>query len=74
MGGGEDGLAFELFVQVPMGPPIQSERGTVDETSQVIVFVKVGDAVLHLVCVKVGLHICNLNESLQEENGSSFSF
>lgn len=33
VGGGEDGLAFELFVQVPVCSPIQGERSAVDETS-----------------------------------------
>lgn len=66
MGGGEDGFAFELFVQVPVGSPIQSERGAVDEPSQVVVLVKVRDAVLHLVCVKVRLHVRDLDEGLQK--------
>lgn len=66
VGGSEDGLAFELFVQVPMGPPIQSERGAVDETPQVVVLVEVSDAVLHLVRVEVRLHIRDLDEGLQK--------
>ena len=65
VGGGEDGLAFELLVQVPVGTPIQSERGAVDETSQVVVLVEVSDAILHLVRVEVRLHICDLDEGLQ---------
>lgn len=67
MGGGEDGLAFELFVQVTVGPPIQREGSAVDKTPQVIVLVKVSDAILHLVRVKVWLHICDLDEGLQSE-------
>lgn len=55
-----------------MGPPIQGERGAVDKTSQVVVLVKVSDAVLHLIGVKVRLHICDLDESLQEEGWFSF--
>lgn len=70
VGRGEDGLAFELFVQVPMGPPIQSEGGAVDETPQVVVLVKVSDAVLHLVCVEVWLHVCDLDECLQTSRES----
>ena len=66
VGGGEDGLAFELLVQVPVCPPIQSEGGAVDETSQVVVLVKVSDAVLHLVRVEVRLHICDLDECLKK--------
>lgn len=65
VGRGEDGLALELFVQVPVRPPVQGERGAVHETPQVVVLVKVGDAVLHLVRVKVRLHISDLDESLE---------
>lgn len=72
VGGGEDGLAFELFVQVPVCPPIQSEGGAVDETSQVVVLVKVSDAVLHLIRVKVRLHICDLDEGLQKSREAYF--
>lgn len=64
VGGREDGLALELFVQVPVGSPIQSEWGAVDETSQVVVLVKVRDAVLHLVCVEVRFHVRDLDEGL----------
>lgn len=65
VGGGEDGLAFELFVQVPVCSPIQGERSAVDETSQVVVLVKVCDAVFHFVSVKVRLHVCDLDECLE---------
>lgn len=72
VGGSEDGLAFELFMKVPMCPPIQGERRAVHKTSQVVVLVKVGDAVLHFICVKVRLYICDLDECLQEERWFSF--
>ena len=72
VGGGQDGLAFELFMQIPMCPPIQGERGAVHKTSQVVVLVKVGDAVLHLIRVEVRLHICDLDECLQEERWFCF--
>lgn len=72
VGGGEDGLAFELFMQIPMCPPIQGERGAVHKTSQVVVLVKVGYAVLHLISVEVRLHICDLDECLQGERCFSF--
>lgn len=62
---GEDGLAFELFVQVAVRPPVQRERGAVDEAPQVVVLVEVSDAVLHLVRVKVRLHIRDLDEGLR---------
>lgn len=64
VGGGEDGLPLELFVQVPVRPPVQSEWGAVDEAPQVVVLVKVSDAVLHLVRVEVRLHIRDLDEGL----------
>lgn len=64
VGGGEDGLAFELFVQVAVRPPVQGERGAVDKTPQVVVLVEVSDAVLHLICIKVWLHIRDLDEGL----------
>lgn len=64
VGGGEDGLPFVLFVQIPVRPPVQSERGAVDEATQVVVLVKVSDAVLHLVRVEVRLHISDLDEGL----------
>lgn len=60
----ENGLSFELFVQVAVRPPVQGERSAVDEAPQVVILVKVGDPVLHLVGVKVGLHVRDLNESL----------
>lgn len=66
MRGGENGLAFELFVQVPVCPSVQGEGGAVDETPQVVVLVKVGDTVLHLVRVEVRLHICDLDEGLRK--------
>lgn len=66
VGGGENGLAFELFMQVAVRAPVQGKRSAVDEAPQVVVLVKVGDAVLHLVGVKVGLHIRDLNESLSK--------
>lgn len=61
---GQDGLAFELFMQVAVSASVQSERCAVHKTSQVVVLVKVGDAVLHFVRVKVRLDICDLDESL----------
>lgn len=64
VGGGEDGLAFELLVQVPVRPPVQGERGAVHEAPQVVVLVEVGDAVLHLVRVEVRLHVGDLDERL----------
>lgn len=64
---GEDGLAFELLVQVAVGPPVQREGSAVDKTSQVVILIKVGDPVFHLVRVEVRLHVCDLNKRLQPE-------
>lgn len=50
-----------------MSPPVQGEGRAVDETSQVVVLVEIGDAVLHLVGVKVRLDVCDLDERLQRE-------
>lgn len=63
---GEDGLPLELLVQVAVRPPVQRERRAVDEAPQVVVLVKVRDAVLHLVRVEVRLHVRDLDEGLQE--------
>lgn len=65
VGGGEDGLALVLLVQVPVRPPVQREGGAVDETPQVVVLVEVSDAVLHFVGVEVRLHVGDLDEGLQ---------
>lgn len=65
--GGEDGLPLELLVQVAVRPPVQRERRAVDEAAQVVVLVKVRDAVLHLVRVEVRLHVGNLDEGLRED-------
>lgn len=63
--GGQDGLAFVLLVQVAMCPTVQRERRAVHEGAQVIVFVEVRDALLQLICVKEGLHVCDLKVCLE---------
>lgn len=68
VGGSEDGLAFVLLMQVAVGPPVQRERRTVHECAQVIVLVKVSDALLQLVSVEERLHICDLKECLGNIN------
>ncbi len=68
VGGGEDGLAFVLLVQVTVGPAVQRERRTVHERAQVIVLVKVRDALLQLVSVEEGLHVCDLQVCLGNIN------
>lgn len=68
--GGEDGLPLELLVQVAVRPPVQRERRAVDEAAQVVVLVKVRDAVLHLVRVEVRLHVGDLDVGLREDKGA----
>lgn len=63
--GGENGLAFVLLVQVAVCPSVQRERRAVHERAQVIVFVKVRDALLQLVGVKEGFHVCDLKVRLR---------
>lgn len=65
VGGGEDGLAFVLLVQVAVGPAVQRERRAVHECAQVVVLVKVRDALLQLVGVEEGLHVCDLKVCLR---------
>lgn len=55
-----------------MRPPVQRERGAVDEAPQVVVLVEVSDAVLHLVRVKVWLHVRDLDEGLRASRHSKF--
>ena len=66
MRGGEDGLPFELLVEVAVCTAVQREGRAVDKASQVVVLVEVGDAVLHLVRVEEGLHVRDLNVSLRK--------
>lgn len=71
VGGGEDGLALELLVQVAVGAAVQREGRAVHEAPQVVVLVEVGDPVLHLVRVEVGLHVRDLDVGLV---GIKFTF
>lgn len=62
--GGEDGLPLVLLAQLAARPPALCEGRGVHETPQVEVLLKVGQAVLHLVVVKVGLHKGDLDVRL----------
>lgn len=42
----QNGFAFVLLVQVPVGSAIQSEGGTIHEGAQIVVLVEVGDSFL----------------------------
>lgn len=62
----QDRFALELLVELPVSSAIQREGRAVHETPQVVVFVEVSYPVLHLVRVKVRLHVGYLNVGLQE--------
>lgn len=62
--GSENGLSFELFMQVTVSSSIECERRAVDEAAQVVILVEVRDAVLHFISVKIWFNICDLNEGL----------
>lgn len=69
--GGENGLAFVLLMQVSVCAAVQRERRAVNKAPQVVVLVKVRDAVLHLVRVEVRFHVSDLDESLGGEKMAS---
>lgn len=62
----QDCFALELLVQLPVSSAVQREGRAVHETPQVVVFVEVSYPVLHLVRVKVRLHVGYLDVGLQE--------
>lgn len=66
MGCRQDCFALELLVQLPVSSAVQREGRAVHETPQVVVLVKVSYPVLHLVRVKVRLHVGYLNVGLEE--------
>lgn len=63
--GGENGLPLVLLAQLAARPPALGERRCVHEAPKVEVLLKVGEAVLHLVVIKVGLHEGDLDVGLQ---------
>lgn len=69
MHGGEDGLPFVLLVQLASWPPALGEWCRVHETPQVEVLLKVRQAVFHLIVIKVGLHISDLDVCLKWRGG-----
>lgn len=62
----QDRFTLELLVQLPVSAAVQREGRAVHEAPQVVVFVKVSYPVLHLVRVKVRLHVGDLDVGLQE--------
>lgn len=64
MRSGEQSLALELLVQIPMCSSIQCEWGTKHEGAQIVVLVKIRDTVLQFIGVKERLHISQLDVCL----------
>lgn len=56
MHGGKDGFPLVLLVEFSSGPPTLCERRGVHEAPKVEVLLKVGEAIFHLIVVKVRLH------------------
>lgn len=64
---GQDGFALVLLIQVAVRSAVQRERSTVHEGAQVVVLVKVGNPLLHLVRVEVWLHVGDLEVGLKKK-------
>lgn len=64
--GSKDGFPFKLFMQVTMSSSIECEWCAVDKAPQVVVLIKICDAVLHFISVKVRLNIRDLNKGLDQ--------
>lgn len=64
---GQDGVPLVLLTKFSSGAPIHSERSSVHEPTDVEVLFKVGNSVLHLILIKIGLHKSNLYVSLRKE-------
>lgn len=70
--GGEDGLPLVLLAQLATRPPALGEGRGVHEAPQVEVLLKVGQAVLHLVVVEVGLYEGDLDVRLTRGSSTSW--
>lgn len=64
---GQDGVPLVLLIKFSSGTPIHSERCSVHEPRDVEVLLKVGNPVLHLILIKIGLHKSNLYVCLKIE-------
>lgn len=71
--GSEDGLPLVLLVEFAPWPSALGERRGVHEAPQVEVLLKVCQPVFHLIVIKVGLHVSDLDICL-ERSGSLVSF
>lgn len=65
MHGGEDGLPLVLLVELTSRPPALGEGRGVHEAPQVEVLLKVCQAVFHLIVIKEGLYVGDLNICLK---------
>lgn len=63
--GGEDGLPLVLLVELAARPSALGEGCGVHEAPQVEVLLKVRQAVFHLIVIKEGLHISDLDVCLE---------
>lgn len=73
MHGGEDGLPLVLLVEFAPWPPALGEGCGVHEAPQVEVLLKVCQPVFHLVVIKEGLHISDLDIRLERSGGLLFT-
>lgn len=69
---GEDGLPLVLLIELAARPPALGEWRGVHEAPQVEVLLEVGQAVFHLVVVKVGLHEGDLDIRLERSGRVDF--
>lgn len=69
MHGGKNGLPLVLLVEFTPWPSALGEGRGVHEAPQVEVLLKVCQPVFHLIVVKVGLHISDLDICLERSPG-----
>lgn len=66
--GGEDRLPLVLLVEFPSRPSAFGEGRGVHEAPQIEVLLKVCQSVFHLIVIKEGLHICDLDVCLERNS------
>lgn len=64
---GQDGVPLVLLTKFSSGTPVHSKRRGVHEPADVEVLLKVGNSVLHLILIKIGLHKSDLYVCLRKE-------
>lgn len=70
--GGKNCLPLVLLVEFTPWPPALGEGRGVHEAPQVEVLLKVRQSVFHLIVVKVGLHVSDLDVCLERSPGLFF--